>query len=82
MWFQPGGGLGNVAVPCVRRVCCFPRLLGGRAAPRAAGRIPESWTPCGKDMAITASAPIPPVLEQATSVWGRGSLFTLLAGGA
>lgn len=25
---------------------------------------------------------IPPVLEQATSAWGRGSLLTLLAGGA
>lgn len=40
-----------------QHVCCFLRLYGDRAALQAAGRIPESWTPCGKDMAITASNP-------------------------
>lgn len=38
-------------------VCRFLRLYGNRAALQAAGRIPESWTPCGTDMAITASNP-------------------------
>ena len=40
-----------------RHVCRVLRLYEGRAALRAAGRIPESWTPCGIDMAITASDP-------------------------
>lgn len=42
---------------CAACVCPFLRLLGDCAALRAAGRIPESWTPCGKDMAITDSNP-------------------------
>ncbi|KAM3617377.1 uncharacterized protein V6R79_005422 [Siganus canaliculatus] len=40
-----------------RHACSFLRLDGDHAALQAAGRIPESWTPCGKDMAITASNP-------------------------
>lgn len=41
----------------VRHVCRFLRLCGDRAALQAAGRIPQSWAPCGTDMAITASSP-------------------------
>ncbi|KAM7411333.1 hypothetical protein PAMA_021361 [Pampus argenteus] len=41
----------------VWHACCFLRLCGDRAVLEAAGKIPESWTPCGRDMAITASNP-------------------------
>lgn len=61
MWFYPEcvQCFGNVSeLLChARHVCRFLRLYGDHAALRAAGRIPESWTPCGKDMAITASNP-------------------------
>lgn len=42
------------AVVTARR---FPRLCGDRAARRAAGRIPQSWTPCGTVVAIAPSQP-------------------------
>lgn len=40
-----------------RRVPCPAAGMKTVLHCKAAGRIPPSWTPCGKDMAITASSP-------------------------
>lgn len=45
---------------CAAHVCRSLWLCGDSAALQPAGRIPETWTPCGKDMAITASNPSSP----------------------
>lgn len=56
IWKMCGGN--SVELLChPRHECHFLRLYRDCAALRAAGRIPESWTPCGRDMAITESNP-------------------------
>lgn len=53
------------------RPCCTAKLRGGFL--RAGRHVGKIWP-------LLPAAP--PVLEQATSAWGCGSLLTLLAGGA
>lgn len=70
----------SVSLCHVWHACHILQLCRICAALWAAGKIPESWTPCGTDTAITACNPSGAGMGRA--VWGCGSLLTLLAGGA
>ena len=71
----------SVSCCAERDVCRFPRLeWRPRCTARLRGGFLRAGRHVGKIWPLLPAAP--PVLEQATSAWGCGSLLTLLAGGA